>query len=264
MRYVASLISGVGIFCVGTGLSIYHGVDGLLNPHPVEDYYWAYYILAGSMISEGATLLMAFNSIRKGARNASISVKDYILRGQDPSVNVVMLEDMAAVLGVGVAGLCMGLSSITNSPIPDSIGSLLVGGLLGGVASFIIYSNVAALVGRSIPQEKLDDMNSVLESDIMIRAIHDVKGIDMGNTLVRYKAEMDFDGRELSRAYLDKLDLNALLEEIKSFKTIDELEEFLLKHGENIVDLMGGEIDRIELKLRTKFPQIRHCDLEIL
>lgn len=108
----------------------------------------AYYILAGSMISEGATLLMAFNSIRKGARNASISVKDYILRGQDPSVNVVMLEDMAAVLGVGVAGLCMGLSSITNSPIPDSIGSLLVGGLLGGVASFIIYSNVAALVGR--------------------------------------------------------------------------------------------------------------------
>jgi zinc transporter 9 len=25
----------------------------------------------------------------------------------------------------------------------------------------------------------------------------------------------------------------------------------LLKHGENIVDLMGGEIDRIEMKLRV-------------
>lgn len=46
----------------------------------------------------------------------------------------------------------------------------------------------------------------------MIRAIHDVKGIDMGNYLVRYKAELDFDGRELARAYLDKQDLNALLE----------------------------------------------------
>lgn len=46
----------------------------------------------------------------------------------------------------------------------------------------------------------------------MIRAIHDVKGIDMGNTLVRYKAEMDFDGRELTRSYLDKQDLNAILE----------------------------------------------------
>lgn len=46
----------------------------------------------------------------------------------------------------------------------------------------------------------------------MIRAIHDVKGIDIGNSLVRYKAEMDFDGGELTRSYLDKQDLNLMLE----------------------------------------------------
>lgn len=34
----------------------------------------------------------------------------------------------------------------------------------------------------------------------------------MGNNLVRYKAEIDFDGRELARAYLDKHDLNIMLE----------------------------------------------------
>ena len=32
--------------------------------------------------------------------------------------------------------------------------------------------------------------------------VYDVKGIDMGNGLVRYKAEIDFDGRELARSYL--------------------------------------------------------------
>lgn len=41
------------------------------------------------------------------------------------------------------------------------------------------------------------------------------------------------------------------LKEIKQFTTIDELERFLLKHGESIVDLMGGEIDRIEMKIRV-------------
>lgn len=46
----------------------------------------------------------------------------------------------------------------------------------------------------------------------MVRAIHDVKGIDIGNSLVRYKAEMDFDGGELTRCYLDKQDLDAMLE----------------------------------------------------
>ncbi|CAH1960972.1 unnamed protein product [Acanthoscelides obtectus] len=119
----------------------------------------------------------------------------------------------------------------------------------------------------------------------MIRAIHDVKGIDMGNKLVRYKAELDFDGRELTRAYLDKQELNELLEEIKKIDNIDKLEEFMLKHGENIVDMVGGEIDRIEMKIRVstmfhyflhipfihenillqkKYPEVRHCDLEIL
>ncbi|CAH0559981.1 unnamed protein product [Brassicogethes aeneus] len=264
MKYVASLISGVGIFCVGTGLSFYHGISGVLNPQPIDDFFWAYFILAGSLVSEGATWLVALNSIRKGAREINMSVKDYIFRGQDPSVNVVLLEDFAAVVGVILAGGCMGISSLTNSPIPDAMGSLLVGCILGSVASFIIYTNVAALVGRSIPEENLNRINAELETDVMIRAIHDVKGIDMGSYLVRYKAELDFDGRELTRAYLDKQDLNELLEEIKKLENIDKLEEFMLCHGENIVDMMGGEIDRIEMKLRKKHPEIRHCDLEIL
>uniref|UniRef100_A0A1Y1L5P5 Proton-coupled zinc antiporter SLC30A9, mitochondrial n=2 Tax=Photinus pyralis TaxID=7054 RepID=A0A1Y1L5P5_PHOPY len=251
MKYVASLISGVGIFCVGTGLSFYHGISGLIASQPIEDFFWAYFILAGSLVSEGATCLVALNSVRKGAHNSNMSIREYITRGQDPSVNVVLLEDFAAVVGVLVAGTCMGISSWTHSPIPDALGSLLVGCILGSVASFIIYTNVAALVGRSIPQENLDKINAELETDVMIRAIHDVKGIDMGNFLVRYKAELDFDGRELTRMYLDKLELTALLEEIKKFENIDQLEEFMLKHGESIVDMMGGEIDRIEMKLRV-------------
>lgn len=33
----------------------------------------------------------------------------------------------------------------------------------------------------------------------------------MGNDLVRYKAELDFDGRELTRSYLEKHDLAQML-----------------------------------------------------
>ncbi|KAK9508414.1 hypothetical protein O3M35_005980 [Rhynocoris fuscipes] len=264
MKYVASLISGVGIFCVGAGLSVYHGITGLINPSPSEPFFWAFCILGGSLVSEGATLLVAINSIRKGAREKGMTFREYVFRGQDPSVNVVLLEDLAAVLGVTVAAGCMALTAIYDSHVPDAIGSIVIGALLGAVASFIIYTNVAALVGRSIPQELLEKINAELESDVMIRAIHDVKGIDMGNSLVRYKAELDFDGRELARSYLDHQDLNSLLKEVQQFKSIDELEPFILKHSENIIDMMGGEIDRIEMKLRAKFPEIRHCDLEIL
>lgn len=251
MMYVSSLISGVAIFCMGAGLSIYHGVDGLLHPKPVEDYFWAFCILGGSLISEGGTLLMAINSIRQSAAKANMSFKEFVIRGEDPCVNVVLLEDSAALLSVVLAASMIILSSVTNSYIPDAAGSLLVGGILGSVASYIICTNSNALVGRSIQMDLLNRINLELESDVMIRAIHDVKGIDMGNSLVRYKAEMDFDGRELTRFYLEKHDLNKLLTEVQSFQSVDELEAYMLQHGESIVDMMGGEIDRIEMKLRV-------------
>ena len=38
----------------------------------------------------------------------------------------------------------------------------------------------------------------------LLYQVYDVKGIDMGNGLVRYKAEIDFDGRELARSYLER------------------------------------------------------------
>ncbi|KAK2713253.1 hypothetical protein QYM36_009206 [Artemia franciscana] len=264
MRYVTSLISGVGIFCVGAGLSVYHGITGLYNPEPIESLNLALMILCGSFVSEGGTLLVAYNSVKKGAAKSGMTLLNYIRRGSDPTVNVVLLEDLAAVLGVSIAAGCMALSTYLNSPIPDALGSVLIGGLLGGVASFIIYTNTAALVGRSIVQTAIDDMNQSIESDVMVRAVHDVKGIDMGSGLVRYKAEVDFDGRELTRSYLEKQDLELLLEEVHRLKTIDEFEFFMLKHGENIVDTLGAEIDRIEKELKRRHPEIRHCDLELL
>lgn len=187
MKYVSSLISGVGIFCVGTGLSFYHGILGLMYPTPCTDYFWAFCILGGSLLSEGATLMVAINSIRQSAKQSNVSFREYVMRGEDPSVNVVLFEDAAAVCSVFLAASCMGLSVYTNSPVPDAVGSLLVGCMLGGVASFIIKTNVQALVGRSIPLEQLEKINNELEKDVMIRAIHDVKGIDMGSSLVRYK-----------------------------------------------------------------------------
>ena len=91
---------------------------------------------------------------------------------------------------------------------------------------------------RSISQERLDKINSELEADVMIRAIHDVKGIDIGNSLVRYKAELDFDGRELTRSYLDKQDLNLLLE-VGACYHICNLTFMLMKHNVILSELQN-------------------------
>lgn len=38
-------------------------------------------------------------------------------------------------------------------------------------------------------------------------------------------------------------------QEVSGFHGVDQLNEFMLGHGENIVDIMGDEIDRIEMNL---------------
>ena len=43
MTYISSLISGVGIFCFGTGLAWYHGVMVLLHPQEVESMFWVFF-----------------------------------------------------------------------------------------------------------------------------------------------------------------------------------------------------------------------------
>jgi hypothetical protein len=50
-----------------------------------------------------------------------------------------------------------------------------------------------------------------IKKEIMFfRSLHDVKATEMGGQ-VKFKAEIDFDGREITRAYLYKLDLEQLL-----------------------------------------------------
>lgn len=250
-KYIASLISGVAIFFGGACLTIYHGVHAILHPEAISSLYWAFPILAGSLLSEGGTLILAFNAAKSGAKKSGLTFKEYVLRANDPSVNVVLLEDTAAVIGILVAASAMGLTYVFNNPIYDAIGSLIVGGLLGSVASFIVMTNSAVLVGRSIESSRLEEINKKLESDVMIRAIHDVKATEMGRELIRYKAEVDFDGRQLARRYLDTIDIQNLLKELENVKTVEEVEVFMLKHGENIVDMIGAEIDRIERELKV-------------
>merc|ERR1719325_291607 len=128
VQYVSALISGVGIFCLGAGLSVYHGVTGLLAAdHSLESVWLAMGILGVSFLSESVTLGLAVRSIRRSARKESMTFTEFVLSGYDPCVNVVLLEDAAAV---------------------------------AGVATFMITSNSGALVGRSIPDDRLLEINS--------------------------------------------------------------------------------------------------------
>lgn len=265
MRYVTSLISGCGIMAFGCGLSIYHGVSGLLHPTELEPLTYAYYALLMSLCFQGSSAVIAFREVRRKAAKSGLSMLNYVKTAGDPSLNVVLLEDTAAVSGVVVALTAVSLSSILNSPIPDACGSIVIGVLLGTVASFIIRTNAAHLVGRSLPKRITDDIVCRLQNDPVIRSVHDVKATALGVEQSRFKAELDFDGRAITRAYLaQSVHMPSMMKEVSDIKTEEQLEVFMESHGERIIDRLGDEIDRIEGEITKKHPDIRHVDLEAL
>ena len=89
--------------------------------------------------------------------------------GQDPSTSVILQEDAAAVMGVLICGPCVVLSHYLQSPLPDAVGSVCVGGLLAAVACSIIRTNTHILLGRSAPEIKKQQYMAFLEEDPVIR-----------------------------------------------------------------------------------------------
>nr|AKN21621.1 slc30a-1 [Schmidtea mediterranea] len=263
MKNITSLISGVGIFCLGAGISFYHGIHGLLSVHELYSYQWGAIVMSASFLSESVTFGMALNHALKASRKDGYLLREYILEGIDPTINVVLLEDMAALAGVFVAGSAMGLSYIFQSSLPDIIGSLVVSAILTGVAGFIVWTNTETLLGRSIPNHQRDAIMKIFDKEKIIRGTYDIKATTMGGDYIKFKAEVDIDGRELTKRYLETVPLDKILKECQSIETKEELIHFLLNHGENVVQILGAEVNKIEDNIKKNFPSVKHIDIEI-
>ena len=61
-----------------------------------------------------------------------------------------------------------------------SLGSVLVGGLLGLAAMTLVNKNRELLVGTSVPPKRLEHVLTILESDPVVHSVHDVKAIMIG------------------------------------------------------------------------------------
>lgn len=60
----------------------------------------------------------------------------------------------------------------------------------------------------------------LIDNAKIIRGTYDIKATIMGGDEVRFKAEVDIDGRELTKRYLETLCLEGLLQVMKYFAAL--------------------------------------------
>lgn len=130
-------------------MSITHGIQELVHPEPASSYVVAYVVLGVSFLLEGTSFLQAWRQARRAAARRDMDLWDHVLATSDPTVRAVFFEDAAALVGIVIAGTGIALHQITGSPVPDAVGSILVGVLLAVVAVLLIDRNRRFLVGET-------------------------------------------------------------------------------------------------------------------
>nr|CAB3484094.1 unnamed protein product [Digitaria exilis] len=173
-RFVWSLISAVGIFCLGSGATIVHGVQNLWSSQPPENIHWAALVIGGSFLIEVVYFLFICHS----------SPITFLL------ISNVVLQDGAAVTGLAIAAASLVAVQTTENAIYDPIGSIIVGNLLGMVAIFLIQRNRHALIGRAIDDHDMQRVLEFLKSDPVVDALYDCKSEVIGPGFFRFKAEI--------------------------------------------------------------------------
>ena len=153
--YFWAFMVAVVLFVGGSVLSILTGIDKIRNPESSgEEGYWlAMGVLVVAAVFEASIALRPalkqFNAERAGR-----SIPRSIRESKDPSLVVVVFEDVAALIGLAIAAVGLTLSRITGDGLWDGLASVLIGLVLAGVAWFIATEMKSLLIGESATREE--------------------------------------------------------------------------------------------------------------
>jgi len=188
--YFWSLIVAILVFSVGGGMSFYEGVKHLQHPSPITDPTWNYVVLGLSLVFEGISCFLAFREFNKDRGDSGFW--ETLGRSKDPSVFAILMEDLAALVGLVIALLGVYFGHLLNNPYFDGGASICIGVLLVSVAIFLIYKTKGLLVGEGVDDATLDGLEALANQDKAVEAIRRPLTMYMGPKDVVLALDVDF------------------------------------------------------------------------
>ena len=256
-RYLWNLISAAGIFFIGFGVTTYHGIHVLLEPH-----YGDYSVGATTIGILLFTFFVEFYAwyVAYKAVNADLdgrSYYQYLRYGDDPTAVGVFLEDSVAVLGVIIAFVGIGLSNYYNSHVPDGVAAIVIGCLIGVMAVILTLANSRLLIDASIQQSDEEEIKKFIKSHRAIKKLVSTKTEILSPNRVRLSIEVELNEFEI-------IDRDAI------YRASKDLDDKAIEKGSVLEDLstkqitmVASHINKLEKQIFLQFPDIVTIDLEV-
>lgn len=189
-RYFWAFIVALVLFSLGGLFAVYEGVAKLRHPHETENFLVALVILVIAIVLESISLRTAIREASHTKKSAQ-SWWQYIRQAREPELPVVLLEDIAAELGLIFALIGVSAAHFLEEPKYDALGSIAIGVLLIGVAFILAVEMKSLLIGETATDEEVEVIRSTIALDSRVLRVIYVHTQHLGpNTLlVGVKAE---------------------------------------------------------------------------
>jgi len=170
-RYFYAFVVAVMLFTVGAVFSIYDGIHKILSPEAVRSPVIAFVVLGVCAVLESFSLRTAVREANH--ERAGRPWHSFVRHTKSPELPVVLMEDMAALLGLGFAFGGVLLSELTGSGAWDGVGSVGAGVLLA-CAAFVVGTEMKSLlIGEAATAEmSASIVNALEDGPERFRVIH--------------------------------------------------------------------------------------------
>jgi cation diffusion facilitator family transporter len=192
-RYIYAFMVSIVLFSIGGLFSIIEGWNKLSHPHELEQAWLPLTVLTIAIGLESFSLYTALKAAKEERGTASLY--QFIRHAKSPELPVVLLEDMAALLGLVLAFGGVGLTVLTGDPIWDAIGTLAIGALLVLVAVILGAETSSLLVGEGATADDTEKIESALGATRGVNSIIHMKTLYLGpeELMVAAKIAVDVD-----------------------------------------------------------------------
>jgi len=262
--YFWALVSALGTFFLGAGVSMTHAVESLMHPSmtsEVPNEVWG--VLLMSFLVDGYVFSKTVQGIRGSMSiegNKDMSFWKYATtKVRDPATLAVLLEDGAACLGVVLAIGGIGMTQYTMNPVFDGMAGVCISGLLAAMGMALANVNHRFLIGQGLDKATREDIEKIILSRRSIDNVYSVQSQWTGPDTFSYKAEVDFDGTFLAAKLLPRY-------QSEFFDARDSLDKdlrvLLSWYAEDVMRAVEREVRHIEEEIRMKYPAAQYIELE--
>lgn len=203
--YFYAFIVALFIFLGGGAFAIYEGIHKIEHPDAAADAviwgrtipgFWVNLgILGFAVAAEGYSCLVAVRAFwtEKGSRPPITAIR----RSKDPALFTVLVEDVAALLGLVVALAGVILSHVLDMPVLDGWSSIGIGLILIGMAVFLMIETHGLLIGEAADPELVADVTAAMRAEPGVGHVNAVLTQHLGpdDVLVNVSLDMDDDIR---------------------------------------------------------------------